>query len=612
MIFKRLKMIIAYTLSLALTLSFLMITGCDIGIEPTTLSGWVYAGEPVFDSVLKLYDLSGKQILKTQSLTVDEQGAILIGTNNEMPENFRIVAEGGTQNGQDLVAKLSADVREYNAQSDTIYVNPVTTIVSAYLDNYPEESLANASFAVKKFLEIPELIDLPSGTQLSSEYFNNTQFMRESDENGGINQFIEKLIPQMKAGRTHPFREPLLLQSGTASWIATTLAEGALSYAGGELMGWGLDKAGINFGEGDHTEEELAKIQEGMAQMKAEMAEMYIKLDAISNKLDNIVAQLKDMLKQLSHQQALSDYGNRVLQLNDLISGIYTIRRDLNNFIMNPPEKPEAMRQRLINRIESKIIDRADVIHNQLAGLAGEKPLITLWREIVYENRFLNSEDYNKVKSQYEFFRNYQDAILLLQVEYYHATEEESGQNYAIIIDCIDRYKKHIKQQEALLALPIEKNVVVDTKWDGMYYSENIEFGKPGGSYLPDGKTKKQVATDISQLAGSNYAGLTNWEALDDSSFSALLEDHKKTQPPLNWSEFMISQGWPGVKVKGIVLVLFYKPKNGNLMFFAHDDAHFHFINDYPDTGLKNYDFSMIMAFHKVTAKDYGYGHLKK
>lgn len=615
---KLLKKIIAYTLLLALTLSVLMTVGCSKPVE-ATLSGWVYASEPVSGAALSVYDTSGKQIFKARNLTVDEQGAIFIGTENKLPSDFRIVAEGGTQNDKELDAKLSADVRGYDEQKHTIYINITTTLISAYLDKNTKISFADATLAVKKFLEIPESIDLPSGTQLSSEYFNNAQFLKEAEKNGGINLFIEKLLTEMEGEGTHPFQEALPLQGGAASWIATTLAEGAVSYVGGELMGWGLDKAGISFGEEDHTAEELAKIQEGMAEMKAEMAEMSIKLDAISYKLDNIVSQLKDMLKQITHQNALSDYGNRVLQLNDLISSIYSIRRDLNNFIMNPPAKPEATRQSLINRIESKIIDRADVIHNQLVGLAGEKPLITLWREIVYEDRYLDSDDYNKVKSQYDFFRNYQDAILLLQIEYYHATEGETGQNAAIIMDCIDRYTTHLEQQEALLALPIEENIVVDTKWDGMYYSQNIELGSPGGLYTLVGKTKKDVIDYISELAGDNYAGYNDWKVLNYDSIGALIENHIVDRTPWNWSEFMVNQGWPGVKVNGATVIPFYyaynnsKPNsNPKFVYMLYDSSHFKKIFDYPDAGVKNTSFNMIMVYRKVTAKDYGYEHLQK
>lgn len=608
MIMKRFKKIFSCVLSLALTLTCMISLGCSN--TEKTVCGWVYADDSVSSAVLSIYDKSGNQILKSDNLITDAQGAILIDTA-KLPSDFKIITEGGTLYGEAFTAELSADIRNYNAETDTIYINLTTTIISAYLDKHPEAGLMEASLAVKNFLEVPESLDLSSGTQLTSEYFNNSQFLTEANESGGINSFIEQLLVEMDAGETHPFQKPLMLQSA-ASWLATTLAEGAVSYVGGELMGWGLDKAGINFGEEDLTPEELAKIQEGMTEMKTEMSKMSIQLDAISDKLDNIVLQLKDMLKQLSHQQALSDYGNRVLQLNDLISSIYSIQRDLNSFISNPPANPEAARQRLIERIASNIIDHADVIHNQLVGLAGEKPLLTLWREIVYEDRYLDSDDYDKIKSQYDFFKQYQDAILLLQVEYYHAIEEEPGENESIIMDCINRYESHLEQQEALLTLPIEKNTVVDTKWDGMYYSENIEFGKSDDTFTLNGKTQSQVTTYMSELAGSNYAGFEDWEALDYDSIGALIENHIQDRTPWNWSEFMVSQGWPGVTVDNGVVVPFYKVFiQTKFVYMLNDSSHFDSIFDFPQDEFKNSGSTLIMVYRSVTADDYGYAHLK-
>ncbi len=623
MINKLLKRILACTLSLALVLTCLAFSGCSQ--SESSLYGWVYAGSPVSSAALSIYDTSGKQIHKRDRLSVDELGAIMIGTSKTLPSDFRIVADGGNLNGEAFIAKLCADIRGYDAQKDTIYINLATTIVSAYLDKNPASSLAEASLAVKNFLEIPDTVDLASGAQLSDEYFNINQFLTQAGENGGVNPFIDKLLEQMSKGETHPFNEPPLLQGGIASSLATSLAEGAASYVGGELMGWGLAKAGVNFGEEDHTAEELAKIQEGMADMKVQLTEMSTKLDAISDKLDNIITQLNDMLKQITHQQALSEYGIRVHQLDELFSAVYSIRRDLNSFVMNPPQDPKAKRDSLTDRIKNNIIDKADIVNSQLVSGAGDTPLLTMWREIVYENRFLDSEDYDRVKAQYEYFKQYQDAILLLQVEYYHATEQVPGENEAIIMDCINRYESNIQKQEALLARPIEKNTVIDTRRDGMYYSENIVFSKEGTSYALNGKTKKQVIADMAALAASNYAGYTDWVELNNTNITPLGEGHILDKAPLSWPEYMINQGWPGAKVEvevkgkpgekamGSTVVPFYKPTKGyDFMYMLNDSSHLHIISDFPDAGFKqDADFCVLMVYRKAAAKDFGYEHLK-
>ena len=610
MVAKHLRNFILFSLCIVLMLPMMLLAGCSS--SDNALSGWVYANGPVSDAELSVYDTSGKKILQSSHLTADEQGAVLVNATKTLPSDFRIVAEGGTLNGDAFDAVLSADIRGYQADSDTIYINPATTIVSAYLDKNTSADYAEASLAVKRFLEIPETVDLPSGTQLTSETFNLAQFLQEAGDNGGIDSFIQTLLTEMEAGQTHPFQEPLGLQ-GLLSGLAVALAEGAAGYVGGELMGWGLDKAGINFGDEDHTEEELKKINEGMAEMKVEMVKMSIQLDAISLQLKNILTELEEMLKQITHQQALSDYGTRVLSVNELISSIKTIRRDLNAFILNPGDDPEPMRQALISRIESNIIDKADVIHNLLVGLAGEKPLLTIWREIVYEDRYLDWYDYEKVKSQFDYFRQWQEAILLLQVEYYHAMESVPGQNTAIIMDCIDNYSAQLEKQESLLCAPIEKYVVVDTKWDWMFYSEDIEFGKQDSQFMFSGKTRDQVKSYMSELAGSNYAGLDDWDVLDYNSFGALVTDHIFERAPWNWTEFLVMQGWPGKKLDDGTIVPFYELSNHvNLVCIINTSNQFKRKIAFPEAGMNTPGYGLIMAAREVSAAEYGYEHLRK
>ena len=303
MVARHLRNFVLFSLCIVLMLPMMLLAGCS-GSSDSMLSGWVFAGGPVSNAKLSVYDTSDKQILASNHLTADEQGAILISTTKTLPSDFRIITEGGSLNGEMLDAVLSADIRGYQADTDMIYINPATTIVSAYLDENPNVEYAEATLAVKRFLEIPASVDLPSGTQLSSEIFNIAQFLREAGDNGGINTLIQSLLTEMEDGQTHPFQEPPGLQ-GLLSGLAVALAEGAAGYVGGELMGWGLDKAGINFGDEDHTEEELKKINEGMAEMKAELAEISIQLDAISLQLGNILEELENMLKQISHQQDL-------------------------------------------------------------------------------------------------------------------------------------------------------------------------------------------------------------------------------------------------------------------------------------------------------------------
>lgn len=608
-------------LSVVIVISMLL-AGC--AREETTdsekaLAGWVYANEPVSSAELSIYNTKGEQILEGESIVANELGAIVLATG-KLPSDFQITAQKGKLNGKAFDAVLRADVRGFDAESDTIYINFATTLVSTYIDKNPEVTLDEATLSIKTFLELPEWFDLASGTQLSGEHFNNAQFLTEANQNGGVNSFMDKLLAEMEAGKTHPFKEELLTSIG--STIAMELGKGAASYVGGELMGWGLSKAGIDLSN-DHTAEDLAEIKKGMQEMQSKLSEMSIQLGAISTQLKNIQNQLKDMLRQITHQQALSEYAGRVAQINSLISSVDTIQRDLNHFVANPPANPEKTRQSLINRIENSIVDNADTIHNYLVGLAGEKSLITLWREIVYEDRFLDSYDYARVKAQYDFFKQHQETILLLRVEYYHALEEKPGDNEKIIMDCIEHFNSQMEQQEKLLSLPIEKYTVVDTKWNIMFYSENIEFAKADSSFSATDKTREEVFNYMEELAKANYAGYSDWEALDDDYFGALYTEFKPEILNKTWPEYLISSGWPG-KTVPITIVPFknyhdtpYFPK-ASFMFFGSRSKRF---TAYPAEGynLKSDEVHYILMAarwiskdHLTAAKMFGYEHLKK
>ncbi len=143
------KRVLAGILSIAIIISCLMLAGCTQRDSTKVLSGWVYAGDPISGATISVYDEGGKQLFNKQSLTTNEKGAILLDADKTLPAEFRIVAEGGTQYGDSFTAKLVADVRNYNAETDMIYVNLATTLVASYPDKNTAKSFDEASGDVK-------------------------------------------------------------------------------------------------------------------------------------------------------------------------------------------------------------------------------------------------------------------------------------------------------------------------------------------------------------------------------------------------------------------------------------------------------------------------------
>lgn len=194
------------------------------------------------------------------------------------------------------------------------------------------------------------------------------------------------------------------------------------------------------------------------------------------------------------------------------------------------------------------------------------------------------------------------------------------GDNAEIIMDCIDRFNSQIEQQEKLLSLPIEKNMVIDTKWGGMFYSENIELGKATSSISPLGKTSKEVFNYMEELAKTNYAGYSDWKALQDNYFAPLYLDYKPEIGKLwNWTEYLISNGWPG-EILPVTVVPFknYHLKGYPQAMFLCEGSHPKFFQQYPEKGI-NFDntYFILMAARWISedpatsAKMFGYEHLE-
>jgi hypothetical protein len=301
--------------------------------------------------------------------------------------------------------------------------------------------------------------------------------------------------------------EPLPQSAG--GFIAKELAKGALNYAGGELMGWGLKKAGIDLGDEDHTPEQLKAIQEGMQRMEEQLSDIKNSLTLVEAKLDQIIGQL-DAIRQ---EQLRTQYDIRVTALDGLISSVVALQNEISDFTNYPPANPEVQRQAIIQSIRSEILQKYSSINDNLVGTLGRVPLLKLWNQIIYSNRFLTYKDYDLMKTQFDYFTQIQEAMLLLQVEYYHAIETKEGEYYNTIMRLITEHEANIEQQKQFLKAEIFDNMVLDTKYDAMFAVEKKTIN--GVDYLlPLSIAQYQdgnIATIIKTWNQNSTRGYNDW-----------------------------------------------------------------------------------------------------
>jgi hypothetical protein len=451
------------------------------------IQGWVSAGEPVSGAELAIENLKGKRIYDSKTAVTGDLGSFIVAVD-KLPADFRISASGGSQAGQELNVDLTADYRGFDPQAKMVYINAVTTLVSRYIDAKPDVSLEQATRTVKRFLEIPEKVDIGRGLHVSNGYFSHQGFIEAAVQSGGVAALLDQLLTEMSASATatHPFPAEAantnllgggqnLLGDSAGSFIAKGLANGALSYIGGNVLGWGLSQFGLGFG--DQTAEELQKIEQQLQQMQQEIEQMQQQLVQISQQLDRLQAKMQQMENELSTQIKQTDYDVRVGQLTQLITNIVQIRERLTNFVSNPPADIDVLnytRSDIIKRIESQLLGNEDVIHYQLTGVATATPLLKLWSQVVKgKHRFLSAADYDLVKSQFDYFDTIQLWLAEILVEYYHAQAmaEPEGSAKRDMFNgnaqtAIESYNQHLAAQTELLLPAIPEGVIWDRDQD--------------------------------------------------------------------------------------------------------------------------------------------------
>ncbi len=471
-----------------MTASF--VNGCSlIAGEETILQGWVYTQAPISEATLTIYSIEGKQIYKSNKPVTGDMGSFIISVKN-LPADFKIAAQGGKLDGQAYLGELIAEYRNFNSDTDIVYVNEVTTITGKYLEQHKDKTLDEAVAAAKSYLAIPEWLDIGSGLQGSDKYFNHNIFSEEADSNGGINQYINQLVAKIDTDKAaHPFIAAAqssttgglggLTHGGTGGlgglqgvggFVARTLVQGAISYTGGKLFGWGLDQMGIGFK--DETEESINQMKQQLAQISQQLTE-------IKNQMNEIYNKLSAEIKQ-------TGYDIRIGQMNELISSIDSIRGQLLIFVTNPPSDKNLLdnkRKSIISQIENNLLGKENIIHNQQTGINGQTPLLKVWCQIIQsKHRFLSADDYPSIKAQFDYFDKYQEWLLLLLVEYYHAIGE--GEQYHAGVDnAIQGYENNMIQQSEILVQQVPANLFVDTKTGNMWWRKPI-LETPRGTNL--------------------------------------------------------------------------------------------------------------------------------
>ncbi len=405
----------------------LCVAGCSSSSAPTIvyLDGYVSGTAAISDANLQITDTEGN-IRAEKNAATSDYGAFMI-TVIGLPYEFRVVASGGKESGETVNYQLKAQYAGFKPETDRVNVNLVTTLVCAYLDRYPEKTLAEATSAVKTFLDIPTHVDIGKGLLYEISYFSPVIFMAEAQTKGGVAAFMEILVDEL-AGKTkekHAFlpRGNGNLASGVPVCAGTSMAEAARNGA----IAWGAGFA-LNIG--------MKELFPGMAgPTMNDINEMKQMLADISRQLHDLSNQISSAEQKIISEIVKSEYNIGTWQLMDYVTMVNNTYTDLANEIHKDPAKltPDE-RTRRANTINSKLDTIKNhiepflgALHHKLYGTGTTVDAQGLYKvyadKLKADQRFLTKANYqDRVKKLFLYYNQIEATSLYLAVEYYHAT----------------------------------------------------------------------------------------------------------------------------------------------------------------------------------------------
>jgi hypothetical protein len=390
---------------------------------------------PLAGADVAVYDTAGDRIFQQDDATND-QGVFPAYVNN-LPRDFRVTVtfDGNAQqdSGLGLMGQftLSADERDFDPAYGIVYVDPATTLVSRLLEHEPGLSIHQARASVRRFLGLPENASLGAALRqdsgYQSPYFSETAFISQAQQQGGMEPFLKSLASQMMKPSlpTHSFASgPAAALGNPLVFIGTSLAYGALSYLGGQGVGWVLGSGGKPAPPGT-TVVDISNVQKGLADLQSSV-------DDLNKRLGLLSAQILAKLTQTQYNQivapalALAAQVNGVEKNLSFFAGSCLPILETGDVSASQPfaDFCDNQRKTIAAQLNEVVINTSfDVLTIYLLdkNTVGFKGMIHLYSQSLGETvRFFRPADSTKMQNMFEYWEAVQTQAANLYVELLH------------------------------------------------------------------------------------------------------------------------------------------------------------------------------------------------
>ncbi|MBY4596463.1 hypothetical protein [Ottowia caeni] len=578
-----------YQTFLALALVFFL-GACGGGDDPPPpepappvafVLGKAHLSSPLVGAHIEVQSAQGERVAMAEP--TNASGVFTLPLPASHQERVRVVASGGTYEGQPFDGRLLLEVENLSNQSE-LYVNAATTLVGRYIDRHPGTSIAEASSIVKQFLQIPEGASLGSGVANPHQYHFRHDKLLEAVPSGsptGLNDYLDGLVTAMGAGSPLPSlaRQPMLGSAG--EWLEKLLdflGEAALE----DTFSLGMEAFFTNVGI------------DGTADILRELHEMQHQLDELSIRTHELLVESKDTKLEILTTLLAKDISEIKTMYNNvtlLVESIGPVCKpddaacQANLRLMQG--KVRTYRAAILNGSfgSTKFEDKLALIHDTLLQPSPSEPgLLMRANDLVRtKNAFdvpAQPGDLVKVK---EFYQAYQGMAVHLLTEAYKAREPAANaskedidalkaDNKAMAKQLLDDFEnKRLKAQEDRMEeLRYKRADTMRQVSNGLVWlrAPYNNLPPPQDLYYEYGIYESDYHSQASRLcrnlASSGFSGLAGWRNPTKEEFHQLVLDGSDGEGESNIFESLIRRGFeraPYQTARGI----FVAPKSAYL-----------------------------------------------
>lgn len=337
----------------------------------TLVDGFVQAGLPLAGARVTVVGPDGRPLAPATESSPEGHFALVLAA---AATDFRVVAVGGTLDGQAFDGELTADVRGFDQAAGARDVNLVTTLVSRYGQAHPELPASGAEQAVRAYL------GLPSDSGRDRHHFDAAAFLVAARGGGGWEAFVTQTVQAIAQGGTRPFtpvapRTDGLLMAPVAlpvaQFVATNLASGAVSAVGGFGMNQLLGALGAT------DSGQLKAVLQKLDTLLAEVAKVQQRLDSLETLMRGLAANTDFQAKQGKLQAQITAINHLDREYKSL--ALLTTQGDAEKI----RQKQTAIKTYLTTRFPFPL-ESIQVWRDELVGHGGaSEGLIRMWHRVV-------------------------------------------------------------------------------------------------------------------------------------------------------------------------------------------------------------------------------------